>query len=142
MRGSFFTHFELVNERYWHKYTSYTSAFLKMKKISKRRGQLCLKFALKCEKHPKFKKWFKPTEKIVRTRTKPSKYIKPFATTRRFEKSPLPYLTNLLNLHYNKKWSRKNSHNFIVTVNYRGIGKWVWWHCYYLSVPYPVQPYH
>ena len=59
-------------------------------------GNKSLKFALKCEKHPK---WLKPTEKIVRTRIKPNKYIQPFAMTSLFEKSPLPYLTNLLNLH-------------------------------------------
>ena len=85
-------------------YSSYSSAlkFLSMKKLSERRGQLCLKFALKCEKHPKFKKWFVPTEKLTRTRQNPSKYIEPFTRTRRFKKSPLPYLTNLLNLHYSK----------------------------------------
>ena len=86
-------------------YTSYSSALklLNMKKLSVRRGQLCLKFALKCEKHPKFKKWFVPSEENVRTRKKPSKYIEPFTMTRRFNKSLLPYLTNLLNLHYSKK---------------------------------------
>ena len=86
-------------------YTSYSSALkiLKMKKLSERRGKLCLKFALKCEKHSKFKKWFKPREKNLSTRNKPSKYTKAFTMTKRFEKSPLPYLTDLLNLYYRKK---------------------------------------
>ena len=44
-------------------YTSYSSALkiLNMKKICVRRVKLCLKFALKCEKHLKFKNWFVPT---------------------------------------------------------------------------------
>ena len=71
-------------------------------------GEAMSKFALKCEKHSKFKKWFKPTEKNLSTRNKPSKYTKAFTMTKRFEKSPLPYLTDLLNLYYRKKWKLSN----------------------------------
>ena len=110
LTGSQIAKLERVQKTAFHvilgsNYTSYSSALkmLKMKKLSERRGQLCLKFALKCEKHSKFKKWFKPTEKNTNTKLKPSKYIKAFTMTKRFEKSPLPYLTDLLNLHYSKK---------------------------------------
>ena len=86
-------------------YTSYSKALklLGMPKLSDRRRQLCLKFARKCEKHPKFSKWFIPNKKKFNTRLKPTKYEEVFALTQRFEKSPLSYLTNVLNQHYLKK---------------------------------------
>ena len=74
-----------------------------MPKLSDRRRQLCLKFARECEKHPKFSKWFIANRKRIGTRLKPTKYEEVFTMTQRFEKSPLSYLTNMLNEHYLKK---------------------------------------
>ena len=69
-----------------------------LKSLSERRRCLCLKFASKALKHEKFSNWFCPTEDIgIDTRsTKPE--FKPVSSrTKRFEKSPLHYLTRLLN---------------------------------------------
>ena len=88
-----------------HDYRSYSSALraLGLQKLSERRRQLCLNFAKKAEKHPKFSKWFKPNRKISITRQKQLKYCKVFVKTNRFEKSPLCYMTNLLNkMHFKR----------------------------------------
>ena len=76
-------------------YTSYSRALLKlnMETLSVRRQGLCLSFAKKALKNEKFSKWFcnNGTDGAdvqlsdVKTRTK------------RYLKSPLPYLTGLLN---------------------------------------------
>ena len=74
-----------------------------MEKLSVRRKKLCLKFAVKAEKHPEFSKWFKPNRKLTITRQVPTKYCEVFAVKNRFKKSPLSYMTNLLNNLYHKK---------------------------------------
>ena len=61
-----------------------------METLVDRRVTLCLKFANKAYKNEKFRKWFSESEsglelKEVTTRTS------------RYWKSPLPYLTDLLN---------------------------------------------
>ena len=81
-------------------FNSYSDAlsFLNLKTLSDRRDTLCLSFALKCEKNPRYKNWFKEnTKQNTRNATK---YKPVWTRTRRFEKSPLPYLTNLLNEYY------------------------------------------
>ena len=52
-------------------YNSYTSALLTLgsETLELRRNKLSLKFALKSEKHRKFKNWFKSKEKSVNTRS-------------------------------------------------------------------------
>ena len=64
-----------------------------------RRTKLCLKFAKKAEKDDKHKHWFrlKPT---VNTRQHADKYWQPLARTERLLKSPIAYITSLLNKHY------------------------------------------
>ena len=86
-------------------YVSYTAALaaLELETLEFRRNLLSLKFALKSEKHKKFKFWFKFNENKVNTRQPISKYCKVMANHKRFEKSPLSFLTNLLNVHYSKK---------------------------------------
>ena len=84
------------------KYKNYDHALqvVGLKSLSERRRDLCLKFASKALKHEKFSNWFCPTEDIgIDTRsTKPE--LKPVSSrTKRFEKSPLHYLTRLLNEH-------------------------------------------
>ena len=83
-------------------YTTYTKALKisNLEELKIRRRTLSLKFALKCEKSDKFMQWFVPNEHTSITRSIPNKYCKPAARTARFEKSPLHYLTNLLNEHY------------------------------------------
>ena len=80
-------------------YQSYTHALkvTGMHKLSDRRRKLCLSFGTKAQKHVKFSKWFKPNLKRTATRQKQPKFCQVFRRTDRFEKSPLSYLTNLLN---------------------------------------------
>ena len=83
---------------------------LNVEKLSTRRSKLCLKFAKRAEKHKKYSKWFKPEKsQTPNISTRSKKYATklkytpvPFRKTR-YEKSPIPYLTQLLNDHYNKK---------------------------------------
>ena len=86
-------------------YTSYSRALetLGIQRLANRRKLLCLKFALKCEKDPKFSKWFKLNTKNRNTRQKPTKYCEVYSHTERFYRSPIAYLTRLLNEYYLKK---------------------------------------
>ena len=85
-------------------YSSYSKALrtLSLEKLAVRRKELCLKFALKCEKDPKFSVWFKPNTKGRQTRQLKSKYCEVFSKTERFYRSPMAYLTRILNEHYMK----------------------------------------
>ena len=85
-------------------YKSYNSALntLDLKKLSERRRRICLTFAKKAEKNSKFSTWFKPNTR-KNTRCKQSKYSNVFCKKIRFEKSPISYMTNLLNQYYDKR---------------------------------------
>ena len=94
------------------KYTSYDQALdlLECDKLSDRRYKLCETFAKKSQKHPKYQNWFcenKSTAPNVKTRSEKfiqKKIFNPVKTrTSRYENSPLPYLTDVLNLHMAKK---------------------------------------
>ena len=61
-----------------------------------RREKLCLNFAQKAVKHPTHSKWFIPESKPG-TRSVKTEYMKPLGRLKRFKKSPIPYLTSLLN---------------------------------------------
>ena len=71
-----------------------------------RRHKICLKFAKQAQKSERFCKWFaynnKPIPNVKTRHAEANKKIfKPVKTrTRRFQRSALPYLTNLLNEHY------------------------------------------
>ena len=84
------------------KYLSYPDALEthQLELLESRRIDLCLRFALKAEKNEKFKHWFKLNLKTSVTRQKPSKYVPVFSNHHRFERSPLSYLTELLNVFY------------------------------------------
>ena len=86
-------------------YYSYKNALevLSLETLDSRRNQLCLKFAKKCEKHDKFKNWFKLNNKNVNTRSEKLKYSQVQARLSRLEKSPISFLTNILNEHYKAK---------------------------------------
>ena len=74
---------------------------LELDTLSDRRYKICLKFAIKTSKSPKFNQWFTKHEpnQGIQTRSENQKSIfKPVYTrTKRYEKSTIPYLTNLLN---------------------------------------------
>ena len=81
-------------------YVSYKNAvnILDMKTLEERRHELCFKFAMRAKENDKYTNWFCQSEtKAVETRSvKPE--LKPVqARLRKFEKSPLFYLTKLLN---------------------------------------------
>ena len=86
-------------------YQSYTNAleYLGLDTLENRRIKLCYNFALKSEKHIKFKSWYKPAKKYINTRLNSNKYCDVRANHTRFAKSPLSYLTRILNTHHNKK---------------------------------------
>ena len=91
-------------------YESYNHALntLAVEKLHVRRLKLCLTFAKKCEKNVKYSTWFKLSESIklptINTRggvnKKQPKYTPVTVRTDRYEKSPIPFLTKLLNDYY------------------------------------------
>ena len=85
-------------------YTSYRNALklLNLDPLSVRRDKLCLKFVKKAEKHPKHRHWFKLNDNDVNTRQTKLKYKEVFAKHDRFKKSPLAFLTDMLNDNYIK----------------------------------------
>ena len=82
-----------------NKFNSYRNGLteLNLSPLKIRREKICLKFAKCTEKSKKFSKWFQKTPHSTRTRTKSKKYLVPSTRTKTYEKSPLFYLTNLLN---------------------------------------------
>ena len=58
---------------------------------------LCKSFAIKSAQDKKFENWFQLNEIKKDTRIRKSKFKKIHARTKRFEKSSIPYLTDLLN---------------------------------------------
>ena len=72
---------------------------LKLKTLAERREDICEKFAKKSYLNPNFKHWFENSDRRGRIQTRQEKSIlKPvFTRTARYENSPLPYLTKLLN---------------------------------------------
>ena len=81
-------------------YASYTDALRKTKleTLKRRRLELCRKFAKKSSDNPKHKKWFKLSSPPKRrTRKKKPKFAPPHCKLERFKRSPIPYLTSLLN---------------------------------------------
>ena len=86
-------------------YMSYDNALDKLnyEKLSDRRFKLCENFATKTVKHKQFKNWFseKPDKSSsnINTRAKKVKvkYNEVLTRTNRYEKSPIPFLTKMLN---------------------------------------------
>ena len=73
--------------------------------LEERRIKLCEKFARKASKHSKYQNWFcrdipEPATRVTRTNKKKSnqQYLPVETRTDRFKKSPLPFLTEILNL--------------------------------------------
>ena len=87
-------------------YNSYNDACenLDLETLKDRRLNICKEFANKNLKHPKFSSWFKKSEEWSSLNERKCKklpdqpLLKPVeCRTRRFRKSPLPFLTNLIN---------------------------------------------
>ena len=73
---------------------------LKRTTLSARRTDICLKFDKKALKHEKFQNWFhvyEPNEANLKTRSEILELVPVHARTSSFKKSPIAYLTNLLN---------------------------------------------
>ena len=88
------------------KYTSYQEAlaFFKLDTLETRRTHLCLQFAIKAFKNPKFNSWFVPNPGKVTRSGQSSKVLKEVVTRkRRYLKSPIPYLTHILNSYLTEK---------------------------------------
>ena len=80
-------------------YNDYKSALdiVGLESLQVRREHLSLRFAKKSLKHPKHTKWFVPNTITANTRQEKTKFCPVYANHKRFIKSPLSYLTNLLN---------------------------------------------
>ena len=89
-------------------YRSYDSAMdlLNLEALTERRDSLCLNFALKSALDPSHSKWFKEVGNDPETKMR--NFYRPVWTrTGRYKKSPIPYLTGLLNEHYRDKRDKK-----------------------------------
>ena len=77
-------------------YPGYKKALelLDLPTLKERRLHLCINFARKTSKNPKYSAWFTKTTSNTRT-SKP--YIEHYARTEIYRKSPIFYLTELLN---------------------------------------------
>ena len=83
-----------------HQYVDYENALgiTQIETLSTRRKQLCLRFARKASSHPKFKHWFCRSQTKPFNTRKPIDLFKPvISRTVRYERSPIAYLTKLLN---------------------------------------------
>ena len=80
-------------------YVSYRTALqsCNLTSLESRRDKLCVKFARRAVKHPKHSSWFKPNNIDVNTRQTRTKYCSVVANKDRYAKSPIAYLTTLLN---------------------------------------------
>ena len=86
-------------------HTSYSETldYFSLKTLKDRREDICLKFALKAYTHPKFSCWFTKNSNTVNTRSVRMPLVEIKGRTRRYKKSPLSYLNDLLNTHLMKK---------------------------------------
>ena len=84
------------------RYTSYEDAlkYLCLDTLFKRIEMLCLAFALKCLKNPKFKYLFQTTPELEYNLKKERRFVEPHYDTERLKSSPLTYLTRLLNAYF------------------------------------------
>ena len=97
--------FERVQKTFHHialgnQYSNYENALVLtgLETLESRRLKLCINFSKKASKHPKHKHWFAPTNpKLPNTQSLKVKFKKPLCRLKRFESSPIPYLTSLLN---------------------------------------------
>ena len=84
---------------YGNNYENYQKALnmASLVTLEERRVSLCKKFAMKCVKHPKHSKWFVKAKYTRPARVKRNKFLPVRSRTAKFGKSPVAYLTQLLN---------------------------------------------
>ena len=85
------------------KYESYGKAleYVRLDKLEDRRKILAFNFAKNAQKHPKFKHWFQENNLIDRTRSQKLQFLPVKGNKKALKKSPIGYMTELLN-NYNK----------------------------------------
>ena len=98
--------FAIIRSNGYNKYTD-SLEYFKQDTLKKRREKLCLNFAVKAHKSEKFSQWFVPNHSTINTRSDkmPLKSVK--TRTRKYRKSPLPYLTEVLNNHIHSKQQKE-----------------------------------
>ena len=74
--------------------------YLELEKLSVRRTQLCLNFALKCLHSKKFKHLFELVPQNDHNIRHRRTFLEPQCAKERYKDSPLVYLTRLLNQHF------------------------------------------
>ena len=82
------------------KYSSYEHALglANLETLQSRRQTICERFVLKAARHPKHQHWFQPSNpNAPNTRIQKLEYKQPLCRFLRFKKTPIPYLTSLLN---------------------------------------------
>ena len=86
------------------KYETYPEACTKVGLLSleERRVSLCLNFGLKCASHPVHNTLFTKAPPSTHNIRDPQPYLQPQFKTTRYNKSPVPYITRLLNDHFTK----------------------------------------
>ena len=87
------------------RYQNYTDGLkiLRLKTLSSRREDMCLKFAKKCLKREKIKHFFKKDFQIHKMNKRSKNIFKnKQLKTSRYEQSAIPYMTKLLNNEYKK----------------------------------------
>ena len=65
--------------------------------ISKQMEKMTHKFAVKCSNSPKFSEWFQLNDATINTRSVKSVYKPVLSRTKRYQVSPIPHLTSILN---------------------------------------------
>ena len=75
---------------------------LSLESLDERREGLCLNFALKCVNSVKHCDMFPIDERVPgpRHQTQHPQFLVPVSRTARYERSPIPYIANLLNRHF------------------------------------------
>ena len=87
------------------KYATYPNALkqTELTSLEERRSILCSKFAYKAVRHHKHSNWFSLNSNVTKTRQVQPKFRPVISKTLRFEKSPISYLTDLLNTKFHKQ---------------------------------------
>ena len=92
-------------------YKTYEEAqeILQTTNLKQRRNKLCLNFAKKCVKNPKFQNLFPLNkQKSVMKLRKQDKFKIDHINTERLKKSAIPHMKRILNEHYNNEKKHKN----------------------------------
>ena len=92
----------ILSDKY-HSY-NYALEYLELEALNSRRDRLCLKFAEKCLESKKFSNWFKSELKETITRQRYPKFCPVYSRTKRYELSPISYMTKLLNKSKKSQW--------------------------------------